>query len=69
MIDTAAGAIFFVTTTNFPSASETFAETEEKEYDAIVSFFDTLLKVHLNDNEHRHVVMSTLDDIKTINNS
>lgn len=71
LLETKATAIFLVTTTDLPpesSAMGSLKEAEEFEYDAIVSFFDTLVEAHKHDDGGltRHVVFSCLDDVEAI---
>uniref|UniRef100_A0A6T7GCQ3 NmrA-like domain-containing protein n=1 Tax=Attheya septentrionalis TaxID=420275 RepID=A0A6T7GCQ3_9STRA len=67
LTETKAEFVFLVTTTDFPPNSETYAEAEEKEYLAIKSFFYTLVKVYREDQTCRHIIFSTLDNVKKIN--
>ena len=66
LASTKATAIFLVTTTPMPPESETFLEAEEEELHDIKSFFDSLLKAYNQDKLSRHVIFSTLDDVKQI---
>ena len=77
---TRATDIFLVTTTDMPpeeGAMGSFHESEEREYESIVSFFNVLVEVHRKEwyDEHasqeetkkpleRHVIFSTLDNVR-----
>ena len=71
LTETQATSIFLVTTTDMPTgngdrADYGFQSAEDTECDTIKSFFDTLVKVHNADGLARHVVFSTLDNVKRI---
>lgn len=66
LTSTKAASIFLVTTTPMPPQSATFLEAEEKELHDIESFFDSLVKVYNQDKLSRHVIFSTLDNVKQI---
>jgi hypothetical protein len=68
LLDTKAASIFLVTTTPMPPDSLSFLEAEEKEFRTIRSFFDTLIKVYNSDKVSRHVIFSSLDNVRQISN-
>ena len=66
LLETKAQAIFLVTTTEMPVdvGGTGFHVAMEDEYQVIVNFFRTLIKVHDQDGLERHVVFSTLDNVQ-----
>lgn len=67
---TAAPAVFLVTTTELPTEigqTSGFSEAAENEYQVIVSFFQTLVRVYQNDKLARHVVFSVRDNVQACN--
>lgn len=71
LAETQATSIFLVTTTDMPSGNSDradygFQSAEDSECDTIKYFFDTLVRVHRADGLARHIVFSTLDNVKRI---
>jgi hypothetical protein len=68
LLETKAQAIFLVTTTEMPvdGGGTGFHVAMEDEYEVIVNFFSTLIKVYQKDQLERHVVFSTLDNVQTM---
>lgn len=66
LLTTRAQAIFLVTTTEMPVdvGGTGFHVAMEDEYEVIMEFFSTLIKVHQQDELERHVVLSVFDDVQ-----
>lgn len=66
--ETKAHAIFLVTTTELPSdlGGTGFHVAMEDEYQTIMSFFTTLVKVYQEDGLERHTVLSTYDNVQQV---
>jgi NmrA-like family len=65
--DSAACAIFLVTTTELPmqiGQTSGFSDAAEEEYQVIVLFFELLVNVYKQDKIPRHVVFSVRDDVQ-----
>lgn len=68
LVETAAPAIFLVTTTELPSEvgrTSGFSDAAEEEYQVIVLFFELLVKAYEQDKIARHVVFSVRDDVQS----
>lgn len=70
LITTGATSIFFVTTTELPSAYEQtsggFADAALAEFEVMVGFVQTLKSVHRNDKISRHLVLSVRDNVQRV---
>lgn len=66
--ETQAQAIFLVTTTELPVdvGGTGYGVAMEDEYQVIMNFFNTLVKVHEEDGLERHVVLSTYDNVQRV---
>jgi nucleoside-diphosphate-sugar epimerase len=62
---TKAQAIFVVSTTDLGNTAG-FHVAMEDEYQTILNFFDTLIKVYKEDGLKRHVVLSTYDNVQRV---
>mmetsp|Transcript_2544 Transcript_2544/g.4627 ORF Transcript_2544/g.4627 Transcript_2544/m.4627 type:complete len:710 (-) Transcript_2544:707-2836(-) len=71
LVDTKATSIFLVTTTDLPpddsAASASFKEWGELEYESTKAFFDILVEVYKEDGRARHIILSTQDDVESLN--
>jgi hypothetical protein len=70
LLSTAAASIFFVTTTELPSAYEQtsggFADAALAEFEVMVGFIQTLRSVHEEDKIPRHLVLSVQDNVQRV---
>ena len=64
LLETKAQYLFVVTTTDLTSTNLSFKEAEDQEYDTIITILDMVVACHFQDNLERHVVLSTLDNVK-----
>ena len=66
--ETKAQAIFLVTTTELPVdvGGTGFHVAMEDEYEVIMNFFHTLIKVHKEDGLQRKIVLSTYDNVQRV---
>jgi len=77
LVTTGADSIFLVTTTDISYPTETtyslktrsFMEAEDLEYGTIRRFFDILVDVYKEDRIPRHIIFSTQDNVKAINDT
>jgi hypothetical protein len=70
LLETKAGAIFLVTTTQLPTElgqTSGFSDASEAEFQVIVEFFHLLKQAYQQDHISRHVVFSVCDNVQRLN--